>query len=113
MELKRKSLSSFGLLLATRGGWLSACVPKWHPFFGNGYTWEKSLEFDLSLYALKRGHGLLFSLGSPFYIQLFIEPGMESPHTFISKSMWAWYLNWKTLETCLRWKTKDNLDLAC
>ena len=41
------------------------------------------MEFDLSLYALKRGHGLLFSLGSPFYIQLFIEPGVESPYTFI------------------------------
>ena len=33
--------------------------------------------------SLKRGHGLLFSLGSPFYIQLFIEPGVESPYTFI------------------------------
>ena len=41
------------------------------------------MEFDLSLYTLKRGHGLLFSLGYPFYIQLFIEPSVESPYTFI------------------------------
>ena len=42
------------------------------------------MEFDLSLYALKRGHGLLFSLGSPFYIPFFIENEWNHHHyTFI------------------------------
>lgn len=36
------------------------------------------MKFDLSLYAQKRGHGLLFSLGPPLTIQLFIESGVES-----------------------------------
>ena len=44
---------------------------------------ERKVWNSTSLYTLKRGHGLLFSLGSPFYIQLFIEPGVESPYTFI------------------------------
>lgn len=59
MELKIKSLSSFGFLLATRGGYPPVSQSDVH-FFGNGYTREKSCEFNLSLYALKRGHGLLF-----------------------------------------------------
>ena len=46
-------------------------------FLVMGILERKGLEFDLPLYALKGGHGLLFSLGSPFYIQLFIEPGVE------------------------------------
>ena len=44
---------------------------------------ERKVWNSTSLYTLKWGHGLHFSLGSPFYIQLFIEPGVESPCTFI------------------------------
>lgn len=44
---------------------------------------EFYLHLPDRLYALKRGHGLLFRLGSPFYIQFFIEPGVESPSLHI------------------------------
>lgn len=51
------SSRSFGLLLATRGGYPHVFQSDVH-FLVMGR--EKSFEFDLSLYALKRGHGLLF-----------------------------------------------------
>ena len=61
VKLKKKEFELFWFTFS-HAGRLSACVPKWRPFFCNGYTREKSLEFDLSLYAyaLKRGHGLFF-----------------------------------------------------
>jgi hypothetical protein len=82
VELKKKSLSSFGLLLAKRGGYPHVSQSDVH-FLVMGILERKGLEFDLPLYALKRGHGLLFYLGSPFHIQFFIEPGVESPSLHI------------------------------
>nr|GLL21498.1 hypothetical protein GOBAR_DD10434 [Ipomoea trifida] len=45
VELKKKSLSSFGLLLAKRGGYPHVSQSDVH-FFGNGYTREKSLVWN-------------------------------------------------------------------
>ena len=59
-------------------------------FLVMGILERKGLEFDLPLYALKGGHGLLFCLGSPFYIQLFIEPGVESPSLHIHSWSGCW-----------------------
>jgi hypothetical protein len=52
---KIKSFSSFGLLLATRGGYPHVSQSDVH-FFVMGILEKKGLEFDLPLYALKRGH---------------------------------------------------------
>lgn len=89
MELKKKSLSSFGLLLATRGGYPHVSKSDVH-FFVMGILEKKGLEFDLPLYALKRGHWLLFCLGSPFDIPFLIEPGVESPSLHIHSWSGCW-----------------------
>lgn len=78
---KKKEFELFWLTFS-HAGRLSACVPKWRPFF-NGYTREKGLEFDLPNYALKRGHGLLFSLGSPLFTYLLSLVWNHHHYTFI------------------------------
>lgn len=86
-ELKKKSFSSFGWLLALSIGRLSACVPKWRPFFGNGYTKAREIEFDLSLYA---GSWTPFSFRIPFRHEILYWAWCGI--TIITHSLLVWLL---------------------